>query len=53
MEAIENEKKSKRKERFMHGILEDDSLTTSEKYKKHDASIKYLDRAIEKTGMVD
>ena len=28
-------------------------MTTSDKYKKHDANIKYLDKAINKTGMVD
>ena len=42
-----------KKERFSQSILEDDCLTTSDKYKKHDASIKYLDKAINKTGMVD
>jgi hypothetical protein len=43
----------RKKERFAQSILEDDCLTTSDKYKKHDANIKYLDKAIYKTGMVD
>lgn len=50
LENINNEKTKKKRERFSESILEDDLPV---EFKKYEASIKYLDKAIQKTGFLD